>query len=70
EVIAVGDRDAYATAARLARREGLLAGCASGAAAFAAATVARRLGAGRRVVTLFADSADRYLSQGIYDEVT
>lgn len=70
EVIAVGDRDAYATAAGLARREGLLVGCASGAAAFAAATVARRLGAGRRVVTLFADSADRYLSQGIFDEVT
>ncbi|HXU10697.1 MAG TPA: cysteine synthase A [Candidatus Binatia bacterium] len=69
EVIAVTDRDAFATSALLARREGLLVGGSSGAAAFAAARVAERLGAGRRIVTLFTDIADRYLSQGLFDEV-
>jgi cysteine synthase A len=69
EVVAVTDRDAFATAAQLARREGLLVGGSSGAVAFAAARVAERLGAGRRVVTLFTDIADRYLSQGLFDEV-
>ena len=69
EVIAVTDRDAFATSALLARREGILVGGSSGAAAFAAARVAERLGAGRRIVTLFTDIADRYLSQGLFDEV-
>jgi len=69
EVIAVTDRDAFATSALLARREGLLVGGSSGAAAFAAARVADRLGTGRRIVTLFTDIADRYLSQGLFDEV-
>lgn len=69
EVVAVTDRDAFATSALLARREGLLVGGSSGAAAFAAARVAERLGAGRRIVTLFTDIADRYLSQGLFDEV-
>ena len=69
EVIAVTDRDAFATSALLARREGLLVGGSSGAAAFAAARVAERVGAGRRIVTLFTDIADRYLSQGLFDEV-
>lgn len=69
EVVAVTDRDAFATAALLARREGVLVGGSSGAAAFAASRVAERLGAGRRIVTLFTDIADRYLSQGLFDEV-
>ena len=69
EVVAVTDRDAFATAAQLARREGLLVGGSSGAVAFAAARVAERLGAGRKVVTLFTDIAERYLSQGLFDEV-
>ena len=31
------------------------------------AVFARRLGAGRRVVTVIPDSAERYLSQDVYD---
>jgi cysteine synthase A len=69
EVVAVTDRDAFAAVADLARREGLLVGGSSGAVAFAAGRVAERLGAGRKVVTLFTDIAERYLSQGIFDEV-
>jgi cysteine synthase A len=70
EVIAVGDRDAFRTAALLARQEGLLVGGSSGAAAFAAARVARRLGPARRIATLFPDGAERHLGQGLYSEVT
>jgi cysteine synthase A len=69
EVVAVTDRDAFRTVALLARREGLLVGGSSGAVAFAAADVARRLGPGRKIVTLFSDGSERYLSQGLYDEV-
>lgn len=64
EVIMVHDDDSFAAAKRLALQEGLLVGGSSGANAFAALEVARRLGAGRRVVTVFPDSAERYLSKG------
>src|SRR5918997_3167085 len=50
------------------RIDALVLGCGStGAAAAAARKVAERLGAGRRVVTLFPDGAERYMSQGIFD---
>jgi len=69
EVVAVTDRDAFASVLLLARREGLLVGGSSGAAAFAAARVAEQIGPGRKIVTLFPDIAERYVSQGIFDEV-
>ncbi|OLC54888.1 MAG: cysteine synthase A [Acidobacteria bacterium 13_1_40CM_4_69_4] len=69
EVVAVTDRDAFASVLLLARREGLLVGGSSGAAAFAAARVAEQIGPGRKIVTLFSDIAERYVSQGIFDEV-
>ena len=67
EVIAVSDQEAFATVRRLAATEGVLVGGSSGAAAAAALQVASRLGAGKRVVTLFPDGAERYMSQGIFD---
>jgi cysteine synthase A len=70
EVVAISDREAFRTVARLARDEGLLVGGSSGAVACAAAQVAGRLGPGKTIVTLFSDGSERYLSQGIYDEVT
>jgi cysteine synthase A len=62
EVIAVSDDDATATAVRLAREEGLLAGISSGANVFAALAVAARIGEGKTVVTILADTGERYLS--------
>jgi len=62
EIIAVGDEEAFATAKRLAREEGLLVGISAGAAVFAALKVAKRLGAGKRVVTVLPDSGERYLT--------
>ena len=42
-------------------------GVISGAAVWAAAQVAKRLGPGKKVVTVIPDSAERYLSKDIYD---
>jgi cysteine synthase A len=66
EVITVGDEEAFATVRELAAREGLLVGGSSGCNAAAARRVARRLGPGKRVVTLLPDGAERYMSQGIF----
>jgi cysteine synthase A len=67
EIIAVSDAEAFATVRELARTEGVLGGGSTGAAAAAARKVAERLGPGKRVVTLFPDGAERYMSQGIFD---
>ncbi|HEX8847517.1 MAG TPA: cysteine synthase family protein [Pyrinomonadaceae bacterium] len=67
EVIMIYDDEAFATVRKLAETEGVLCGGSSGAAAAAATRVAERLGAGKRVVTIFPDGAERYMSQGIFD---
>jgi cysteine synthase A len=67
EVIMVTDVDAFATVKELAAREGVLAGSSAGACVFAALQVAKRLGAGKRVVTMIPDSAERYLSKKIFE---
>jgi cysteine synthase A len=67
EIIAVTDAEAFATVRELARTEGVLGGGSTGAAAAAARKVAERLGTGKRVLTLFPDGAERYMSQGIFD---
>jgi cysteine synthase A len=51
----------------LAAKEGVLSGSSGGAAVFAALQVAKRLGAGKRVVTMIPDSAERYLSKKIFE---
>jgi cysteine synthase A len=65
EVITVEDAQAFAACRALAQTEGLFAGGSSGAAAVAALQIARRLGPGKTVVTLFPDGAERYPGQGI-----
>lgn len=67
EIMMVMDDEACAAVRRLARTEGLLGGWSSGAAAAGAYRLAERLGEGKRIVTVFPDSAERYLSQGIFD---
>jgi cystathionine beta-synthase (O-acetyl-L-serine) len=67
-MLVVKDEDAHAAVLELAHTEGMLVGSSSGAAAYAARVVAREYGqVGARVVTLFADGGDRYLSKGLYD---
>jgi cysteine synthase A len=62
ELIQVRDEDAFAMTARLTKEEGLLVGISSGANVWAAIQVARRLGSGKRVVTMLCDTGERYLS--------
>jgi len=67
EVIMVNDADAFGTVKELAAREGVLAGSSGGANVSASLRVARRLGSGKRVVTMIPDSAERYLSKKIFE---
>ena len=62
ELIAVKDEDAFAMTGRLTREEGLLVGISSGANVVASLQVAKKLGAGKRVVTMLCDTGERYLS--------
>ena len=62
DMIRVSDRDAFAMTRRLVKSEGLLVGGSSGAAAWAALSLAREIGRPARIVTVFPDSAGRYLS--------
>jgi cysteine synthase A len=66
EVIAVSTADAFATARRAAREEGLWSGPSTGANLGVALEVARRLGPGRRVVTPLVDSGLKYLAGDLY----
>jgi len=68
EVIPVADEDAIETMRQLALREGILAGVSSGAAMYAARRVAKRLGRGKKVVVIFPDRGDRYLSTGFFTQ--
>jgi cysteine synthase len=67
EVLMVTDVQAFGMVKELAAREGVLGGSSSGANVYAAVEIAKRLGAGKRVVTLIPDSAERYLSKKIFE---
>jgi len=64
-VMMVMDDPALAMVKRLSTEEGVFAGSSAGAMLCAAVDVARELGAGKRVVTVIPDSAERYLSKGL-----
>jgi cysteine synthase A len=67
EFLMVTDDEAFGMVKMLAGKEGVLAGSSGGAAAFGALKIAKRLGPGKRVVTVIPDSAERYLSKGIFE---
>lgn len=67
EVMTVSNDDAMSTTRLLARSEGLLTGISSGAAAWAAAKLARREELrDKTIVTLLPDTGERYLSTGVF----
>jgi cysteine synthase A len=68
-IIKVENADAADMARRLSCEEGLLVGVSSGAACWAALQVAARLGKGARVVVVFPDVGERYLTTGMFGKM-
>jgi cysteine synthase A len=66
EIVTVENEEAFETARRVAKEEGILGGISSGAAIFAALKVAKELGAGKRVIAVLASNGERYLSTPLY----
>jgi len=70
EIIRVKNDDAFTTARRAAREEGLLVGISSGAALWAAVEVARRTeNAGKLVVVIIPSFGERYLSTPLFADL-
>ncbi len=69
EVIPVADADAFAAGRLVGHKEGVLVGISSGAALWAAMTLAKRPeNKGKTIVVLFPDTGDRYLSTPLFAE--
>jgi cysteine synthase len=66
EIIKVENEEAFETARRVARNEGILGGISSGAAIFAALKVAQKLGRSKKVVAVIPSNGERYLSTPLY----
>lgn len=64
----IGDEEAMEMARRVAREEGILVGISSGAAIAAALKVAKRLGVGKKVLTLSPSYGERYLSTPLFED--
>ncbi|MGG1661787.1 cysteine synthase A [Brevibacillus sp. NRS-1366] len=66
EIMQIADEDALDSMRKMAALEGILVGPSSGASVFAAITIAKRLGAGKRVVCIAPDTGERYLSMNLF----
>jgi len=70
EIVRVKNEDAFSTARRAAREEGLLVGISSGAAIWAAVEVARRQeSAGKLIVVIIPSFGERYLSTALFADL-
>ena len=68
EILRIKDHEAFGIARLLARKDGVLTGVSSGAAAAAAIKLARRPeNKGKRIVVLLPDTGERYLSTALYN---
>lgn len=68
EIVAVKANEAYETAKELARKEGILVGISSGAAAFVALELAKDpANRGKRIVVVLPDTGERYLSTELFE---
>jgi cysteine synthase A len=66
EVIKVSNDEAFEYARKMGVNEGILVGISSGAAVCAALQVAKRLGAGKKVLTVIPSNGERYLSTPLF----
>jgi cysteine synthase A len=67
EIITVSSEEAFIMTKRLLDEEGLFLGISSGAAVVAALKVAKRLGAGKTVLTVSPDNGDKYISNQVFN---
>lgn len=70
DICVVTDEEALDVSRRLAREEGLLCGISSGSNVAAAIRLARKLGPGKRVVTILPDTGERYFSTELFERET
>ena len=68
DICIVTDEEALDVSKRLAREEGLLCGISSGSNVAAAMRLAKKLGPGKRVVTILPDTGDRYYSTELFED--
>lgn len=69
EIIQVSNEDAFKMGRLIGRKEGILVGISSGAAVFAAVSLAKRPeNAGKNIVVLLPDTGDRYLSTPLFEK--
>lgn len=68
DICVVTDQEALDTAKALAAREGILCGISSGSNVAAAMKLAKKLGRGKRVVTVLPDTGERYFSTPLFEE--
>lgn len=66
EIMPVADEDAYATARKLARQEGIFGGITAGANVWTAIQRAKIIGPGKKIVTIIPDSGLKYLNGDLY----
>ena len=67
EVVQVPNEEAFATANRIAKTQGVLVGISSGAAVWAAKTLAQRPEyRGKKIVVILPDTGERYLSMELF----
>ncbi len=66
QVVTVLEEDAFPFARRLAREEGLFVGMSGGGMIYSAVQLAKKLGVGKRIVTIACDTGARYLSTELF----
>jgi len=70
EIVRVTNDDAFESARRIAREEGLLVGISSGAAIWAAEQIARRAESrGKLIVVIVPSNGERYLSTALFNDL-
>lgn len=67
EIIRISDEEAFEMARTMAKEEGILVGISTGANIAAAIKIAKKLGKGKKVVTVSPDGGEKYISMGIYE---
>lgn len=67
EIISVTEEDAFKTAKEFAEKEGVLIGISAGGALYVALQIAKKLGKGKKVLTVAPDGGEKYISMGLYE---